>query len=105
MSEEKCKHPNKVRHHSAYEWCPDCMHHLPNETQLKTYNEKWFTERGAIWRTLENKRLRMEKNGHNTKPVISRVPTEEDEREYEFWHQLPKGNPNLLPSLPKEYVK
>ena len=66
---------------------------------------KWFTERGFIWRTLENKRLRMEKNGHNTKPVISRVSTEEDEREYEFWHQLPRGNPNLLPSLPKEYVK
>ena len=66
---------------------------------------KWYPERGSIWRTLENKRLNLEKNGHTTIRIRSIIPTEEDEREYEFWHQLPKGNPNLLPGLPKEYVK
>ena len=93
---EKCKCVVPPLKSLDQEHLPVCPLYIP---------EKWFTERGSVWRTLEDKRLRMEKNGHNTKPIISRVPTEEDEREYEFWHQLPKGNPNLLPGLPKEYVK
>ncbi len=32
-----CEHPNKVRYHDAYEWCPDCLTHLPNENELQTY--------------------------------------------------------------------
>ncbi len=66
---------------------------------------KWFTERGSVWRKLEDKRLKMEKNGHTTTEIRSRIPTSIDEREFEFSHQLPRGNPNLLPGLPKEYVK
>ena len=72
---------------------------------IEEANIKWFTERGSIWRTLEDKRLKMEKNGHITTRIIPRLPTKDDERELQFKHLLPKGNPNLLPALPKEYVK
>ena len=72
---------------------------------IEEANIKWFTERGSVWRTLENKRLKLYHNGHITTKIISRVPTKKDEREFEFSHQLPRGNPNLLPALPKEYVK
>ena len=67
--------------------------------------DKWFTERGSIWWSLENKRLKMIKNGHITTEIRNRKHTKDDARDYEFSHQLPKGNPNLLPSLPKEYMK
>ncbi len=75
-----------------------CNLHIPNEP-------KWRTQRGSIWRKLEDKRLKMEKNGHITTIIKNRKPTEKDERIFEFSHQLPKGNPNLLPGLPKEYMK
>ena len=66
---------------------------------------KIFKERGSIWILLEKKRLKMEKNGHIVMPIRNRKPTKKDERIYEFEHQLPRGNPNLLPGLPKENVK
>ena len=66
---------------------------------------KWRTQRGSIWRKLEDKRLKMIKNGHITEPIQGCIVTEKEEREFYFLHQLPKGNPNLLPGLPKEYVK
>ncbi len=85
--------------------CFDCSmdSELVNHTLQST--KKWFTERGSVWRTLENKRLKMEKNGHITEPIRGCIVTEKEEREFYFIHQLPRGNPNLLPGLPKEYVK
>ena len=29
MSETKCEHLNKTKMHHAYEYCPDCLTHLP----------------------------------------------------------------------------
>ena len=66
---------------------------------------KIFKERGHDWRKLEDKRLKMITNGHITALIRNRRPTKKDARELEFEHQLPRGNPNLLPGLPKEYVK
>ena len=72
---------------------------------LKTGEGKWFQEKGMDWRKLENKRLRMEKNGHITTRIRIRVTTDDDERDLVYDHQLPVGNPNIQPSLPKEYKK
>ncbi len=90
----------------------NCVCHTTNERECNQEIDcelqsidKWFTERGSVWRTLENKRLKLYHNGHTTTKIISRVPSKKDEREFYFLHQLPKGNPNLLPGLPKEYVK
>ncbi len=85
----------------------DIVNELITEEELQSEeaSTKWFTERGAIRRTLEDKRLKFEGYGHITTEIMSRTPTEKEEREFYFEHQLPKGNPNLLPSLPKEYVK
>ena len=66
---------------------------------------KWHQERGNDWRKLEDKRLKMITRGHITTLIRNRRPTKKDERLHEFEHQLPRGNPNILPSLPEEYVK
>ena len=68
-------------------------------------DKKIFKQRGSMWRKLEDKRLKMIRNGFITMLIRNRKPTKMDEREYEFEYQLPVGNPNLLPGLPKEYVK
>ncbi len=102
MSGDKCNY--KSFHHcfNPNNKCEVCDLTHPEKLQSPG---KWFTERGSIWRTLENKRLKFEKNGHITTIIKNRKPTKKDERIFEFSHQLPKGNPNLLPGLPKEYLK
>lgn len=64
---------------------------------------KWHPERGTIWRKLENKRLKMIKNGRVTTLIRNRRPTKDDERCYEFEHYLPRNN--VEPANPEEYVR